>query len=74
LLVINRMPSRSRLAGEMIEKMASLEIGVAKATLGTRVAYAESLAEGAGVSETEPGSFAALEIAALGQEIWDRAG
>jgi chromosome partitioning protein len=74
LLVINRMPSRSRLAGDMIEKMATLEIGVAKATLGNRVAFAESLAEGAGVTETEPGSLAALEIAALGQEIWDRAG
>jgi chromosome partitioning protein len=74
LLVVNRMPSRSRLAGDMIDKLAALEIGVANATLGNRVAYAESLAEGAGVSEVEPGSFAALEIAALGQEIWERAG
>lgn len=74
LLVVNRMPSRSRLAGDMIEKLAALEIGVATATLGNRVAYAESLADGAGVSEAEPGSSAALEIAALGQEIWDRVG
>jgi hypothetical protein len=54
--------------------LAALEIGVATATLGNRVAYAESLADGAGVSEAEPGSSAALEIAALGQEIWDRVG
>lgn len=73
LLVINRMPSRARLAAEMTDKLAGLGIGVAATTLGNRVAFAESLADGAGVSESEPGSTAANEIAALGMEIWARA-
>lgn len=73
LLIVNRMPARSRLAGEMSERLAALEIGVARSTLGNRVAFAESLALGRGVSEAEPGSAAAQEIAALAQEIWDRA-
>jgi chromosome partitioning protein len=72
LLVVNRMPARSRLAGEMSERLAALEIGVAQATLGNRVAFAESLAVGRGVSEAEPSSPAAQEIAALAQEIWER--
>lgn len=72
LLVVNRMPARSRLAGEMSERLAALEIGVARTTLGNRVAFAESLALGRGVSEAEPSSAAAQEIAALAHEIWDR--
>jgi chromosome partitioning protein len=74
ILVVNRMPSRGRLATEMIDKLATLGIGVAHSTLGNRVAYAESLAEGLGVCESEPSSAAALEITVLGQELWDRAG
>lgn len=74
LLVINRMPSRARLATDIAEKLATLGIGVASATLGNRIAFAETLADGAGVSEVEPGSSAASEIAAVGEEIWTRAG
>lgn len=72
LLIVNRMPARSRLADEMVTKLSAFDIGVARATLGNRVAFAETMASGAGVSEAEPGSPAAQEIAALGQEIWDR--
>lgn len=74
LMVVNRMPARSRLAGEMSARLAALDIGVARSTLGNRVAFAESLAVGRGVSEAEPGSAAAQEIAALAQEIWERDG
>jgi chromosome partitioning protein len=70
-LVVNRMPARSRLATDMVEKLTALNIGVARSTLGNRVAFAETLALGKGVSEAEPGSPAAQEISALGQEIWD---
>ena len=71
-LVVNRMPARSRLASDMVEKLMALNIGVARSTLGNRVAFAETMASGRGVSEAEPGSPAAVEIDALGQEIWDR--
>jgi chromosome partitioning protein len=73
LLVINRMPPRARLAGDMAAKLATLGIGVATATLGNRIAFAETLAEGRGVSEAEPGSVAAQEIAAVGDEVWAQA-
>jgi chromosome partitioning protein len=73
MLVVNRMPSRGRLAGEMIDKLAALDISVARATLGNRIAYAESLADGYGVSESEPGSSAALEVAAIAQELLEKA-
>ncbi len=72
-LVVNRRPARSRLAGDMVEKLTALNIGVARSTLGNRVAFAETMANGCGVSEAEPGSAAALEIDALGREIWDHA-
>jgi len=73
LLVVNRMPSRARLAMDMADKLAGLGISVATTTLGNRIAFAESLADGAGVTEAEPGSSAANEIAALGIEILARA-
>lgn len=72
LLVVNRMPPRARLAEDMTAKLTALGVGVAVATLGNRVAFAESLADGFGVSESEPGSVAAQEIAAVGEEIWER--
>jgi chromosome partitioning protein len=67
------MPARGRLADEMISRLTSLGIGVAQATLGNRVAFAETLAEGAGVSEREPNSTATQEITAVGEELWARA-
>ncbi len=72
LLVVNRMPSRARLASDMVAKLTGLGIGVAASALGNRIAFAETMAEGAGVSEVEPNSAAALEIEALGREIWER--
>lgn len=72
LLVVNRMPSRARLAEDMTAKLSALGVSVAAATLGNRVAFAESLVDGFGVSEAEPGSVAAQEIAAVGEEIWER--
>ncbi|MBI3709606.1 MAG: ParA family protein [Proteobacteria bacterium] len=71
LLVVNRMPSRATLAHDMIGKLAAYEIGVARTTIGNRIAFAASMAVGSGVVETEPGSPAAQEIIALGEEIWN---
>ena len=59
-------------ADEMVTKLAAFDIGVARSTLGNRVAFAETMATGHGVSEAEPSSAAAHEIAALAREIWDR--
>jgi len=69
LLVVNRMPSRAILAEEMVGRLGRHGIAVAKTTLGNRTAYAASLAEGLGVVEAYPGTPAALEIAALAEEV-----
>lgn len=69
LLVINRMPARANLADEMVLRLATYKIAVARTTLGNRIAFAASLAEGAGVTESFPGSPAAEEIYRLAAEV-----
>jgi chromosome partitioning protein len=73
LLVLNRLPSRARLTAEMAQGAAGYGVAVAQAALGNRVAFASSMALGQGVTETEPESPAAREIAALAREILERA-
>lgn len=73
LLVLNRLPSRARLTAEMAQGAAGYGVAVAQAALGNRVAFAASMATGQGVTEAEPESSAALEIAALAREILERA-
>jgi chromosome partitioning protein len=69
LLVVNRMPPRSLLADEVARKLAEIETPVANIVLGNRTAYASSLGRGLGVTEAEPGSTAAQELARLAAEI-----
>ncbi|MCM0019283.1 MAG: ParA family protein [Tagaea sp.] len=69
MLVINRMPPRSTLATDMIEKLNALDAGVCRVALGNRTAYAASLGAGLGVTEFEPGSVAARELAAAGDDL-----
>ena len=69
LLVINRMPARANLAEEMVERLAVYKIAVARTTLGNRIAFAASLNEGAGVTESAPTSPAAEEIYRLAAEV-----
>jgi len=72
LLVLNRASSRVKLAEELAEPIADLGADVAKATLGNRIAFASSMFEGAGVTETASSSKAAQEIRALAREITRR--
>jgi chromosome partitioning protein len=53
-------------AGEAIE---AAELDAMTSTLGRRVAFAESMAEGRGVTLHAPGSVAALELSNLADEI-----
>lgn len=69
ILVINRMPPRSTLAADMVEKLNALDAGVCRVALGNRTAYASSLGAGLGVTEAEPGSVAARELAAAGDDL-----
>ncbi|MDX5361129.1 MAG: ParA family protein [Alphaproteobacteria bacterium] len=74
LLVLNRVPPRGKLADELRARMAKDGLPLAKASLGNRMGFAASLMDGLGVSEAEPRSKAAREIAALATEILRKSG
>jgi len=69
LLVLNRLPPRGRLAGEMAALLKSFQVPIAKASLGNRTAYAAALAEGRAVGELQPKGKAAAETSALADEV-----
>ena len=73
LLILNRVPSRANLTETMSGRLAELGVGVAQTRVGNRVALATAMAEGRGITETEPSSRAGQEIAALAEEILTRA-
>lgn len=72
LLVLNRVPPRSLLTAHMITRLGQYKVRVAKASLGNRVAFAESIGAGRTVLETRPRSTAADEVRALATEILRR--
>ena len=69
LFVVNRAPPRARIAERIRAKIAECELPVATVELGNRAAFAESLATGQGVVETERNGPAAAEIRQLREEI-----
>ncbi len=73
LLVMNRINLRTNLAAKMIEEAKLLGAEVSNATIGSRVAFQASLAEGKGVVESHPSSEAAKEIDTLSREVLRRA-
>ncbi|MBO6520755.1 MAG: ParA family protein [Rhodospirillales bacterium] len=68
-LVLNRVPPRSRLVETVQGFLKKDGLHVATATLGNRVAFAASMMEGLGVTESEPSSQAADEIRTLAAEL-----
>ncbi|MFT7058150.1 MAG: chromosome partitioning protein [Pseudorhodobacter sp.] len=68
VIVLNRVTSGSRLADEVATAAGALSATVAINHLGQRVAYAETLGLGLGVSESGK-SRAKAEVAALADEI-----
>lgn len=73
LVVLNRVPSRARLAGELVAQLKRDKVPLARSALGNRVIYAASLMEGRGVTEAEPYSVAAAEIRLLANEVLRKA-
>jgi chromosome partitioning protein len=69
LAVLNRVPARSSLTETVATELARQGVPVAAARLGSRVAFAQAMAQGRGVSETAPAGLAAAEIAALAAEV-----
>jgi chromosome partitioning protein len=72
LLVLNRVPPRSRLTDMVVAELNALGVALARTQIGNRVALAASLAEGKGIHEAAPGTPAAREIAALAEEVLAR--
>ena len=69
LVVLNRVPARSGLIETVTADLVRDGVAVARARLGSRVAFAQAMAQGRGVGENAPSSLAAGEIAALAAEI-----
>ncbi len=69
LLVLNRMPPRGRLAAAVAEQLAGFQVPIAETRLGNRTAFAAALAEGRAVGEMAPRGTAAVEMAALADEV-----
>jgi chromosome partitioning protein len=69
MIVLNRVPPRARIADNLVAEMTKAGMPLTNATLGNRTAYAASLMDGKGVTESEPHSAAATEIRLLANEI-----
>jgi len=69
LLVLNRLPARSTMIAFSRERIAREGLPLAATALGNRTAFAASMAEGAGVAETDPHGPATQEVTALAAEI-----
>jgi chromosome partitioning protein len=74
LMVLNRVPARSRAAEAIRAEIAAERWPLARASLGNRQAFAASIGEGRGVAESAPGSAAGQEIKALAAEVAGRLG
>ena len=72
LLVLNRVPRRTRLAASVIAAMGELGAEVSPAWIGSRIAFASALMEGRGVTETARAGAAAEEIIALAEDLRGR--
>ena len=69
LVVLNRVPPRATMTEAMRAQILAQGAGLAKAALGSRVAFASAFGEGATAIELSPGSRAALETAAVAREV-----
>ena len=69
LAVLNRVPARSALVDGVTAALVRDGVPIAAATLGSRVAFAQAMAQGRGVVESAPAGLAAAEITALAKEI-----
>ena len=72
LLVLNRVPRRTRLAASVIAAMGDLQAEVSPAWIGSRTAFASALMEGQGVTEMARSGLAGEEIRALADDLQQR--
>jgi len=70
LLVLNRVPPRALLTATMITRLGEYRVRVARATVGNRVAFADSMVGGLTALETRPRGTASAEVRALARQVW----
>lgn len=68
-LVLNRVPARSRLADRIGAEATALGVELAQTRIGNRVALANAIMTGQGVTELERPGVAGDEIRALAEEL-----
>jgi len=73
MIVLNRVPPRARIADVLVQEMTKAGLPLSRASLGNRTAFAASLIDGKGVTESDPRSAAAAEIRLLAGEVLRRA-
>ncbi|WP_417684322.1 ParA family partition ATPase [Roseibium sp.] len=69
ILILNRVPPRAALTGEMADAIAASGYSTLTARLGNRTGYASSMGSGHTVMETQPTGKAAQEVDALIAEL-----
>lgn len=74
ILILNRVPSRASLTGEMAKAIADSGFETLQARLGNRTVFASAMGQGVSVSEQAPSSKAAQEVDALIEELIVRIG
>ncbi|MBO9424615.1 ParA family protein [Labrenzia sp. R4_1] len=74
LLVMNRVPPRASLTGEMADAIAASGYDTLGARLGNRTVFASAMGRGAAVTENAPSSKAAQEVNLLIEELVSRVG
>ncbi len=72
-ILLNRAPAKSQLRSTIEADLAARGLPLLSATLGDRRAYAQAFAQGMGVTEAQPRSPAAAELAALADAILETA-
>ncbi|MES0808160.1 ParA family partition ATPase [Roseibium sp. SCPC15] len=74
ILVLNRVPPRASLTGEMADAIAASGYDTLDARLGNRTVYAAAMGKGIAVTEEAPSSKAAQEIDVMISELVSRVG
>ena len=74
LLVLNRVPPRASLTGEMAEAITASGYDALNSRLGNRTVFASAMGKGFAVTEEAPSSKAAQEVSLLIDELVGRIG
>ncbi len=70
VIVLNRVPARAALTGEVAKAIEAMLARLAAGRLGNRTSFAAAMGRGLVAGEADPGGKAALEVDALARELF----